>query len=528
MLLYMKIDLNPGDFVHSIILHLFSKKFMRYSARFRIYPTPTQMRDLGIAMEAQRCIYNAKVEYSRLQEWFRNRETLEPSLNTIDSDLDLNIKEDKTYAQYKLNNDIPCVPSQILKSGVDKYIQAVRNHHQNPRKWRKPRPHRLGRSVTLIRELFEIRENGLWVGRPKWPVGLIPMKAHRPHGTPATVVISETSAGRWFASFSWEDGQPEPMTDRAMKKQIKANGEAALKGKVLGMDRGVRPLVALSTSEDLGLDAVLHGPKVQRLHTRKRRLKRKLARQQGRDSRRRQNTLRELGRVYERLQDIRRDAFRKAVHHLVQGPNEVFVLEDLKLQTLQKSLRAKAPGGRLKHQSCKVRRKVAGAMTRSSLSEFARTLQIAANRAGKLLLKVPAQNTSTTCHACGHRSPENRPVRDRFQCVVCHQVTDPDVNAARNLVQLGLRSLFPKSPDGQPGAKARGGAGSTARKTAPKSGPRTRRSEKPSLPTHHGWSKACHVDASRSYSGPPSPDEPHHPTGDPPGTTHEEAQGGSP
>ena len=486
---------------------------MRTSARFRIYPSPIQMWDLGIAMEAQRCIYNAKVESARLQEWFVKQETLEPSLSTFNSGIDLNIKENKTYAQFKLNNDIPHVPSQILKSGVDNYIQAVRYHQQNPRKWHKPKIHRFGRSVKLIRELFEVRDDGLWVGRPQWPVGLIKMRAHRPHGVPATVVISETQAGRWFASFSWEDGRPEPETDRALKKQIKANGQAALEGKVLGIDRGVYPIVALSTGEDLGVDAIFQGRKVKQLHARKRRLKQKLTRQKDPNSRRRQKTLQELGRVYERLEDIRRDAFRKAVHHLVQGPSEVFVVEDLKLKAIQKSLLAKTPGGRLKNQAQKVRRKVAGAMTRSSLGEFASTLRRAASRAGKLLLKVPAQHTSTTCSACGHRSPENRPVRDRFLCVSCQQVMDPDVNAARNLAQLGLRNLFPKTPDGQPGAKARGGAGTTVRKSAPKPGRKTSRNEKPALPVHPGGEKACHVDDSRSDAGPPRSDGSRHPTG---------------
>ncbi len=454
---------------------------MRISVRFRIYPDPIQIWGLWIGMEAQRCIYNAKIEQSRVQEWLKRRAILSPSWCALSPDLDLNDKIDKTYAQFKVNSDIPCVPSQILRNGVDKYIQAVRNHQHNPKKWNKPRPQREVRGLVLSSDLFEFRDGRLWIGRPKWPIGFIRMKAHRPHGIPATIVIRETRSGRWFLSFSYDDKLPDPPTNSDLKKQIRAEGEQGLQGKVLGIDRGVHPVVTLSSEENLGLDAILHGRRVLRLQARKRRLRRKLSRQKDGDSNRRQKTLREMARTTERLQDIRRDTFRKAVCRLVQGPMEVFVVEDLKLKGIRKTMLAKTPAGRMQNEPREGRRKVARAMLRASLGEFDRMLQSAAHRAWKLLLWVPPQHSSTLCSACGHRSPKNRPDRSSFQCMACHQAMDPDVNAARNLASRGLRTLFPNPPAGQAGVKARGGVGRTARRTAPKSGPKAKRNEKSPL-----------------------------------------------
>ena len=105
---------------------------MRISVRFRIYPTPIQRWNFGIALEAQRLIYNAKIEQDRLQEWLQKRAVYSPSWCLQNIDISTDNKIDKTYAKFKSNKDIPLVPSPILRGGIDKYVQAVRNHLHNP------------------------------------------------------------------------------------------------------------------------------------------------------------------------------------------------------------------------------------------------------------------------------------------------------------------------------------------------------------------------------------------------------------
>ena len=47
--------------------------------------------------------------------------------------------------------------------------------------------------------------------------------------------------------------------------------------------------------------------------------------------------------------------------------------------------------------------------------------------------RVDPAYTSQTCHACGHRAPENRESQAVFRCVACGHRADADVNAARNI-----------------------------------------------------------------------------------------------
>lgn len=452
---------------------------MMTGRHFRVYPNETQKHSLRLMIEAQCQIYKAKIEEARYQNWLKHRAILSPSWVVLDLDERSEYKVDQSYSKYRQNNEIPSVPSQVLRNGINKYVQAVRNHQRDPIHWRRPRPHRKGGSLGLTRDLFEFRDGRLRVGRPRWQVGFIRMQAHRDFGIPASITIRETDAGRWFVGFSFDDDRSKSTSYSALKKRVKAEGEKALEGKVLGVDRGLKPLAALSSGEDLGLDAVLHGPRAKRLQARVRHLKQKLARQRDKVSKRRQKTIRALARTRERLQDLRRDAFHKAVHRMVSGPETVIVLENLDLKHMRRSMLAAITSGRTLGQPAESRRRVASAMVRASLGEFGSILQAAAQRAEKLVLTVPPQHTSTTCSVCGHRSPENRPERDEFRCVECKHAMDPDLNAARNIARRGVQKLFNKKPGGQPGVIARGGAGRKARGTTPKAGPSTKGTEKP-------------------------------------------------
>lgn len=429
-------------------------------------------------MEAQRCIYNAKIEESRLQNWLKMRSVFNYSTKKNDELIDEETKIDQSYAQYKKTDEIPCVTPGILRNGVDNYVRAVRNHRHNSNHWHKPRLHREARTVYLTRDMFEFRAKGLWIGRPSWPVGFLNMKAHRTQGLPASIRIRETASGRWYVSFSYDDLGGEPLPEKKLKKQIKAEGEGALDGKVLGIDRGLRQIVALSSGVDLGLDQKVGCRRMKRLQAKVRRLKRKLRRQRDLQSERRKKTRRILARTEERLEDFRRDAYRKVVHHLVQEPTTVFVMEDLQIASMRRDLLSRRHLAHTKEWSPSVRRGVARGLLQARLAELARLLQSAARRAGKLVLLVSPHRTSTTCSNCGHHCPENRPRCDHFECVACHLVLDPDVNAARNIARRGLDLLFKKPPAGQAGAKARGGVDRPARGTAPKSGESARRNEK--------------------------------------------------
>ena len=73
----------------------------------------------------------------------------------------------------------------------------------------------------------------------------------------------------------------------------------------------------------------------------------------------------------------------------------------------------------------------------ASWNTFAQMLSYKAVECGGQLIKVNPRGTSKTCSGCGNI--EDMPLHKReFQCSVCNFVCDRDVNAAVNILQIGL------------------------------------------------------------------------------------------
>lgn len=62
------------------------------------------------------------------------------------------------------------------------------------------------------------------------------------------------------------------------------------------------------------------------------------------------------------------------------------------------------------------------------------------------LLKVPANNTSKTCHHCGNINPQVVLGIKQWVCPVCNAKHDRDVNAAQNILYLGVKRTIGREP----------------------------------------------------------------------------------
>ena len=62
------------------------------------------------------------------------------------------------------------------------------------------------------------------------------------------------------------------------------------------------------------------------------------------------------------------------------------------------------------------------------------------------LIKVPAQYTSKTCNVCGNVNPEVVIGVKRWVCPVCSTQHDRDINAARNILYLGVKRTLGREP----------------------------------------------------------------------------------
>jgi putative transposase len=82
----------------------------------------------------------------------------------------------------------------------------------------------------------------------------------------------------------------------------------------------------------------------------------------------------------------------------------------------------------------------------ASWSAFFAHLSAKAEEAGRQFVKVNPAYTSQTCSRCGHRQPMPLDVRV-FACPCCSVHLDRDLNAAQNILGLGLQSrVIPEAP----------------------------------------------------------------------------------
>ncbi|MEX5637661.1 RNA-guided endonuclease InsQ/TnpB family protein [Parafrankia sp. FMc2] len=69
---------------------------------------------------------------------------------------------------------------------------------------------------------------------------------------------------------------------------------------------------------------------------------------------------------------------------------------------------------------------------------FLNVLHAKAESAGRVVVEVNPANTSRTCAACGHCAAENRRTQAEFVCTACGHTAHADVNAAANILRVGL------------------------------------------------------------------------------------------
>jgi putative transposase len=190
--------------------------------------------------------------------------------------------------------------------------------------------------------------------------------------------VTRDRAGRWHIAFA---AIPDP---------IPAPGT----GEVVGVDRGVKAAVALSTG-DLSSPAGLGAKEAERLL----RLQRRLARAQ-RGSNRRGMLKVQIARLRAREADRRKD----------------WVEARGTLEAPGRGVRAKAGLNR-------------GILKAGWSMLVTRPEQKAPGRVEKI---NPAY-TSQICHACGHIASASRENQAVFRCVACGHCDHADINAAKNI-----------------------------------------------------------------------------------------------
>lgn len=240
-------------------------------------------------------------------------------------------------------------------------------------------------------------------------VGHIKVNWHRALPVTAKIrgVTVRRSAGRWHACFTLAVQAPTPSNRPSLPN--------------LGLDLGVQTFAALSTGE------LVKGPRAYRSASRRLRIAQRRVTRRAKGSLRRNKASLLLARKYERIRNIRRNHAHQLSRRLVSQFGLIAV-EDLNVRGLSRGRLAKD-------------------VRDSAWAEFVAMLDYKAEDAGIKLVKVPPSATSQICSDC--QTSVVKSLKDRMhRCPNCGLVLDRDVNAARNILRLGMSRQAPTWPTG--------------------------------------------------------------------------------
>ena len=255
-----------------------------------------------------------------------------------------------------------------------------------------------------------IRIEGNRIRLPK--IGWVKMYYHRPcQGRIKQVTIKKQPEG-YFVCISVEQ------SNQALP---------ARENQTVGIDLGIARLATLSNGKVYANPRLYErfGPEVKRLQ-------RKLSRQIN-GSRSWRKTKARLGRLHAKISRCRRDYLHKVSTEII-GSYAGIIVEDLRIANMTKSAK-----GTLEHPGRRVRQK--SGLNRSLLDVspgmLLWMLEYKSQWHERHFERVNPRYTSQRCSECGHTDSCNRRSQAVFRCNHCDHATHADLNASKNIRDLG-------------------------------------------------------------------------------------------
>ena len=188
-------------------------------------------------------------------------------------------------------------------------------------------------------------------------------------------------------------------------------------GKAVGIDLGIRSLAVTSDGKEYD-NPKTYAKNEKKLAREQRRLSRKL-----KGSRNYEKQRQKIAKIQAKIHNQRQDASHKMTHELVTE-YDIICIEDLQVSAMKRS-----PLGKV--------------ISDAGWGEIRRQLKYKSEWAGKELVTVDRwYPSSQTCSVCGN---VNREVKDlkirKWQCPCCGTWHDRDINAAKNILEAGLKQM---------------------------------------------------------------------------------------
>lgn len=414
---------------------------MQLGRKFRLDPNPEQADMLGQWIGCARVIYNRKYDEEQYLEWLRRAAPFSARVFPPDSGESAFVF-DQAYSHLKGSKTqeawLHAAPPQVLRNAMYQRGQAWARYWKEPGSVGKPgrRVKGLNDSILLTKELFTLvpgKTGSIHVAAAKGRVvGEIPFHGHRAYTIPNSVTISHDADGRWWLSFNTDDGFDEEAAQEATLRRIATTCHTPeqVSEVVCGHDVGIVRAVTASSGKVVTFEAKKLG-KIERWRRRQRNLQRKLARQK-RGSGRSRKTKRRIARVHSHIADMRRDHAHQVSRTLVDTPGEVLAFESLKLRNMVRRPKAvlDAETGQYVPNGASAKAGLNKSLLNQSLGQIILFAEYKAARLGKIVVRVPAANSSRECGVCHTVSALNRQTQAQFHCIACGHTTNADDNAS--------------------------------------------------------------------------------------------------
>lgn len=374
------------------------KDDVRKTYRYRLYPSPAQQRAMVCTLRECRQLYN-----SLLSE---RRDAYEQTGESVSL-----YSQQSRFSQRKANNPaLKEVHSQVLQNVAVRIDLAFKAFFRRVREGATPGfPRFKGASrydsFTYPQSGFRVDGNRVFLSK----IGHVKAVIHRPvEGEIKTATIRRTSTGKWFVCLSCEV-EPEPL-----EKSTEA----------VGVDVGLKDIIATSDGESIPAPKFLRKEEKELARTQRR------LSEAPKGSRERAKRRKVVAKVHERIKNKRTDFAHQQSRRLVNRYGFIAV-EDLSVN-------------RMVRNHC-----LAKSIADAAWTDLIAKLVYKAGSADRRVVQVSPAYTTQDCSACGYR--QLMPLSKRvYDCPECGLSLDRDVNAARNILALGLQSYRDTVPEEAP------------------------------------------------------------------------------